>query len=1341
MQRLARAGGLVLALVLGFSSTLWAQAAPANTKKAEPSKGKVRRAPGPKLTKGLRYASLTPNHEQVVFGYRGDIWVAPADGKGPALRLTLHEAQDTLPRVSPDGKLVAFSSMREGNYDLYVVPITGGVPKRVTFHSGYEILCDWSPDGKKLLFVSPRELGSWGPDLFEVGLDGGTPRRITHDGGREGAYTPDGKHVVYARGFNTLYWDDYEGSANYDLHVVPVAGGPTRKLTDTKGNEHWPMVSKDGKTIWFVAEEKKVANFYAMPFEGGERRQVTKYTGYDVHRPNLATDHRTVVFERGGLLFKTDLEKPAAKPTALPLVIKSDVRHSGVVTRTITSGGDQVDVSRDGRMVAMTVRGDIWIMSAGGGQGRRITSGPANDQWPRFSPDGTKVAYFSNLRGNNDVFVVDLRNGSTRQITTHSANDFFQSWAPDGRRLVFTSDRSGNKDIWLIDLDSGVKTQLTRDRAGDDDPTFSPDGKLIAFDSSRGGSQSIYVMNADGSNVRRVVQDAGFFQVPSFSPDGKMLVYEAYSPTTGRSGGLHVIRTSGGASAQLSRDGQTARWSPVGDYIYFHATRGRQDGIYRVKAPASVEAGQHVPFIGTVQVELRKELGDLFDEAWNALKEGFYDAKMHGVDWNAMRKKYRDMAIDTENKAEFHNVIRQLLAELGASHLGISGGTRTDNGVTPQPKENGQLGLEFRPEPEGSGGRVVVDVLPGGPADRAGIRVGDVVTRIGRAKLTPQTNLDKVTAGLAGGEVLVAFRPRSADGLGEERGVNVKPVSLMGLYQLRYRAWERKCARTVKEKTEGDGGEIGYIHLSQMNGSNLQKFQQTVERWNQQNWKSKKKIRGMVLDVRNNGGGNIHGQLIAILTSKPLAWVQRRGGQRVTQPSLFWDRPVVLLINERSFSDAEVFPHMFRAAGLGKIIGVPTAGGVIGTNDITLSDGSRFRIPRTGFWTMDGKDLEGLGVEPDILVVETSEDRLNGRDPQLMKAIEVILAEAQAAEEAAKPKKAEPKKTPEVEPKAEPAPEPTPEPAPGPDATATKPDLDPLADVRVGEWVRYRMVVPDRSEPAVVKVTVSSVSDGLVEFRNEWEIGSGDLMLPKELPRRGVLESLPQFGKVLGVARVEGKVGEATVPLVVAELEWADGSHIRLTLTEAVPAYGLLRVEMNEMVLLEATEWGVPADEATPTVAPEEAPVPAEEPTPAPEKPEAPAHPVRDAEVGEWMKVRREGPGGRSLEIVVAVTEVTDTEVVLSQTVRLEGREIAGPEIRRPRSERLEPPEGFTLVGYGEESITAADQEFTCAVMTATDPSGTEWKWFVHDEIPVNGYVRVMRDGKVLQEIVEWGWE
>ena len=367
-----------------------------------------------KYTRGLRYPSLTPDGKQVVFAYRGDIWITATDGKTPARRLTIHEAQDTLPRVSPDGKHIAFSSTREGSYDLYVMPITGGEAKRISFHSGLEILCNWSPDGKRIMFASSRAASRYRIDLYDMPSTGGPARRITRDGGRDGAYSADGKTVVYVRGFNTIYQDNYSGSANYDIHTIPTAGGIPTRILRSEGNERFPTFSKDGKEIWFVAEAKGVANFYAVPnladgSAGAKRRQITKLTGNDVQRPALSADGKTAVYERWGRLYTIDLSAKKPVSTELPLIVKGDRRHSGREKRTVTSGAQQVHLSKDGSMMVFSMHGDIWMSSGNGGQARRVTSGPNKDEWARISPNGQTIAFQSDRSGNSDIWLMDVK--------------------------------------------------------------------------------------------------------------------------------------------------------------------------------------------------------------------------------------------------------------------------------------------------------------------------------------------------------------------------------------------------------------------------------------------------------------------------------------------------------------------------------------------------------------------------------------------------------------------------------------------------------------------------------------------------------------------------------------------------------------------------------------------------------------------------------------------------------------------------------------------------------------------------------------------------------------------
>ncbi len=1293
-------------------------------------------------TDGLRYPSLTPDGQTVVFAYRGDIWVAAVDGKGPVRRLTIHEAQDTLPRVSPDGKLVAFASQRGGGYDVYVVPIDGGVPRQVTFHGGAEVDCDWSPDGKRLLIMAARTPSLEGMDLYEVDVSGGTPRPVTEDGGREGSWHPDGKRVVYARGFNTIYQDDYQGGANYDLYTVPEPGALPERLTETPGNERYPCYSADGSTIYFVAEEHGVSGFYAMPASGGPRKRLTSFRE-DVLRPDLGWDGHTVVFEMGGRLCVTDLASPKPEARALPIIVRSDVRHSGVVERRLTSGPEQLDVSPDGTTLVFSVHGDLWTMPASGGEGRRLTSGPENDEWPRYSPDGRKIAYQSDKSGNSDIWLLDLATGKKTQLTDHKSDDFFHAWSPDGRRIVFASERSGNRDIWSLEIESGRLEQLTKDPAPDDDPSVSPDGRWVAFDSGRDGAQSIYVMPIDGGDARRVSQGTTFFQVPSFSPNGAMLLFEAYNPATGDSGGLYVASARGGPEMQVTQEGTGGRWDPKGGWVYYTVRGDEGTKVYRHPAPTSIDMGEPVPFEGRVDVEVHEELGQLFDEIWQHLKDGFYDPRMHGVDWDAMRRKYRPLAVDAEIKDEFQNVVRQMLAELKASHLGISGGEDDEaEGVRPEVVETGQLGMELDAEPQREGGYRVASVVPGGPADQTGLRVGDVVTGLAGKTLNESANLDKILAGTVHHEVPIVFRPLTATGLEQERKDTLTPASWQDMGNLVYRNWVVKNQRKVHDETKG---QVGYIHLQAMNGQNLMRFQQAVAAWNRD-----RRVKAMILDVRDNGGGNIHQQLMEVLMARPFMQLQaRETGQRVTQPALYWDKPVVLLVNERSFSDAEVFPYAFQTAKLGKIVGMPTAGGVIGTNDITLSDGSTLRIPRVGWWGMDGKELEGHGVVPDLVVPETPEDRRLGRDPQLASAIGVVKREIGQEKPAPEgPKPEGPTSKPPVP--ATPEPETPPKTPPAASRHVAADAENPLADAVVGEWVRYRLSFGGTE--TVVRYQVADVSNGQVRIDQQVESGGAFLPpIPDEVALEPVVELLKTLGDVTSTSptRGVGSDGERRTARLALTFAWG-GTPIDLVFTNDVPVLGLLSASLHGTVVLEAIDWSGRGAE-TPATSPEP---PAESSAPpgdvtspgsgsaAPASSSAagataPPNPLDDAQVGEWARYRQTTSRGE-ITITLEVTRVDADEVGVKATIEHQGQVVEGPERQQAKGA------GFSFRGaedvtWSEEDLTVAGKDLHCRVATfTTRRGGTTKRWF-STEIPVAGLVREERDGKVVRELLAWG--
>ena len=374
----------------------------------------------------------------------------------------------------------------------------------------------------------------------------------------------------------------------------------------------------------------------------------------------------------------------------------------------------------------------------------------------------------------------------------------------------------------------------------------------------------------------------------------------------------------------------------------------------------------------TFRRNLSEEFDQMFYEAWAQMEENYYDEKFHGVDWKKIKTYYSQFVPYLNNRADLRTMLNDMLGELNSSHQGF--GTGGDDERIDLQNQTMETGIMF----EEANPYKVKYIVKRSAADKKSIdiKAGDVLVKVNDQTVDPAKDRS------------VYFTLPSRDKelqLTFSRGgqmVNVKVHPQSSLQGNLYDEWVDNNQKRVDEKGKG---RIAYGYMKNMGQGELESFiiDMTKELINKD---------ALIFDLRYNTGGNVHDEVLKFLSQKSyLNWKYREG--KLTTQSNFApaDKPIVLLINEQSLSDAEMTAQGFKALKLGKIIGNGTYRWIIFTSGVSLVDGSSVRMPSWGCYSLDGNDLELSGVQPDILVVNSFEDRLTGKDPQLDKAIEEIL--------------------------------------------------------------------------------------------------------------------------------------------------------------------------------------------------------------------------------------------------------------------------------------------------------------------------------------------------------------
>ncbi|MCC5943501.1 MAG: PD40 domain-containing protein [Bernardetiaceae bacterium] len=1045
----------------------------------------------------VRYPALSPDGSQLAFSFQGDIWVMPREG-GRAYRLTIHEAYEYEPQWSPDGKNIAFISNRYGNDDIFITDAEGTKrPQRITHHSATDNSARWL-NNSELLFSTKRVYAQaeWENEIYKAKTNGETPVRMLNALGYMPTPSPDGKFIAFTKGYNTISRKNYLGPADKEIWIYDTQKNSYHKLLELKGNDMYPDWGPDNQ-IYFLSENGGVHNIYKIKLDAdgkatGSMDAVTNFKEDGVRYFDVSADGKHIVLERETKIFTMSTE--GGKPQAVSIKLPQDYRHDPTERITYRNRASNYTLSPNGKLVALNVRGNIFLTSTDKEQKRTnaLVTHPYHDKDPVFlndttllfvsdregqydiymirssdadridlyetlkykterltktdedeqnliiSPDGKKIAY---IKGRGSLIVADIdANGKMTNLKTLTEGWNAPSgiaWSPDSRWLAYSqADLYFNYEIFIQAADgSGKPTNVSLHPRRDSSPVWSKDGSKLGFVSVRNNSDAdiwfVWLKKEDWEKTKYDWEDPykepkkdepkdedekdnkkdkkkkkdkevepieiDFERIHERLVQVTNLPGDEYNPQISHDGETFFF-TGGGADREIHSikwDGSEIKaiggakqnpyglsLDPKGARIYFMKSGGTLASI-----PTSGGAPESINFAARMEIDYETEQEQIFEETWRALDQQFYDPKFHGQDWKKLRNKYKPWAMQTTTKRDFQDVMNLMLGELNASHMGFYTGERSDV----QYERVGLLGLEVKPHKEGV---EIMRIVQDSPADRKSskLEVGEIILSIDGERIRPETNFYSYLTDKVNDRVLLEVKAKD----GKVREFMIRPTS--SLRNELYEEWVRE-RRTLTEKYSN--GKLGYLHIQGMNMPSFERFERELAAVAEGK-------EGIVIDVRYNGGGWTTDYLMTILNYQQHSYTVPRGaakdldkenknytdyypfGERL--PYSVWTKHSVALCNEFSYSNAEIFSHAYKAAGLGTLVGQPTFGAVISTGAQSLIDGSRVRIPFRAWYVKDtGLNMENGPAVPDVLVSEMPDTKHKGEDPQLKKAVEILL--------------------------------------------------------------------------------------------------------------------------------------------------------------------------------------------------------------------------------------------------------------------------------------------------------------------------------------------------------------
>ncbi len=939
----------------------------------------------------------------------------PAEG-GLPVELPIGKA--TFASYSPDGSKIAFNRSSDSfwwwkrykgsaNQDVWIYDFKTDTFTKITNWEGTDAWPMWT--GNRIYFASDRVGGVNNIFYYDLGTKETTQvTRFEKRGVTWPSMSADGGKIVFEREARLHVLDTATGAHREVVVYAPI--DPRQDMIAYVSPLQYLNsfdVSPSAKRVIFEAR----GDLYTIPAEHGDTRNLTQSSGARDVSPAWSPDGKWIAY--------------VSDKTGDDEVYLVDQMGKEPEKKLTSSGHFKTGLMwspNSDKLLFTTEDNSLSLLDAKSGDAKRVAKNEHREITSySWSPDGLWIAYdFAARNRARDIFFYNVKSGENRQITHDLGDDWHPVFTPDGKYLLLITARISNspalarlsllpEDKAPFEFKDDEETGPVKDEDSADEENGDAEDDENGADVKKGKKAKAEAAKAKKKDQKKVETKIDFNGIEGrirrlpkvaglalhnvqaaekyyyYLVQGQRMFlfrpsYDLYMFNVDKIKSEKVASSIVTYGMAASRE-KLVIWD--GSVFSFVKVGGKMAAAKKPDDAADEQTKYDFAKRTRMKLDRRAEWSQIFNESWRMVKYHFYDPNLHGVDWDGVKKYYEGLLPHVQTRAELNILLNEMVGELNASHQGASGGDEPSTPTASMAHLGAKLELDERTGYARfariyRGEKASTSSMEQSPLDNDYVKVkeGDYLLAIDGRPLKPFENFYQYLVDKTSNKITI-----TTNGTPDMKGaVETAFPPLFYDQRVKYGDWVWRNERFVDEKS---GGRIGYMHLVDMQTAGLAEFREKFLKYRYKD--------AIIIDVRYNGGGSIDDRLVDYLERLPYQIQKARNQSAEPRPSDVFMGEIVVLMNEYSYSDAEVFPSAMKERGLGTLVGVPTLGFVIAVTGHPLIDGGQIRKTFIGIWEVStGAQLESRGALPDVYVESPPEMEKQGRDVQLEKAIEIL---------------------------------------------------------------------------------------------------------------------------------------------------------------------------------------------------------------------------------------------------------------------------------------------------------------------------------------------------------------